>query len=327
MSPVPSRPIEDYGLLSNRHGAALVSRDGSVDWLCLPRFGSPSVFAALLDTGAGHWSLRPVGQAHAGRQYLPNTMVLRTDFTTASGAVHVTDALYTGPIGDPPPARRRRGTAAGARGQLFQRLGRGGAGVPAPAGVRPLVPALRVVEGGVRARGGPAALALSSPVPLTVTGDQRARGTVRLAAGETARFALHYAALSDPHPRILRQEDIAHRLTETVTAWHRWSAGHRTTRVPGARRCGSPNGCSRPFPTKPTGAIVAAPTTSLPERAGGRRNWDYRYSADASSGVREEGRGRPGPLPGVYAVPVVPGLRVRPGRPGRRPPTPGGRSS
>nr|WP_244187975.1 glycoside hydrolase family 15 protein [Streptomyces regalis] len=146
-----------------------------------------------------------------------------------------------------------------------------------------VVPALRVVEGGVRARGGPAALALSSFVPLTVSADQSARGTVRLSAGEATRFALHYAALPDPRPRILSQEDIAHRLSDTVTAWHRWSAEHQNYDGPWRDQVRFAGRVLQALSYQPTGAIVAAPTTSLPERAGGRRNWDYRSTADAAA--------------------------------------------
>src|SRR6266545_3802810 len=100
-----SRPIADYALLSDRHSAALVSRDGSVDWLCFPRFDSPSLFAALLDpdaaADAGRWSIHPTGPHTATRGYLADTMVLQTRFQTASGTVTVTDALATGGNADP----------------------------------------------------------------------------------------------------------------------------------------------------------------------------------------------------------------------------------
>src|SRR4051794_17644015 len=89
-------PIGDYALLSDRHSAALVSRDGSVDWLCFPRFDSPSVFARLLDDEAGHWSIRPSLPYQVSRRYLGRTMVLETTFRTPSGTVTLTDALLTG---------------------------------------------------------------------------------------------------------------------------------------------------------------------------------------------------------------------------------------
>ena len=91
-----STPIADHALLSDCHSAGLVTRDGSVDWLCFPRFDSPSVFARLLDDAAGHWSLRPVGDFETTRRYSDKTMVLETTFTTATGSVTLVDALAMG---------------------------------------------------------------------------------------------------------------------------------------------------------------------------------------------------------------------------------------
>src|SRR5438874_4573963 len=93
---VTDTPIADYALLSDCHSAALVSRDGSVDWLCFPRFDSPSVFARILDEGAGHWSIRPVGQARSTRRYQPDTLVLETTYRTKTGTARVVDALAVG---------------------------------------------------------------------------------------------------------------------------------------------------------------------------------------------------------------------------------------
>ncbi len=89
-------PIADYALLSDRHSAALVSRDGSVDWLCFPRFDSPSIFGRLLGEEAGHWSIGTTGPAEASRRYLDRTMVLETTFRTPTGAVTIADALAMG---------------------------------------------------------------------------------------------------------------------------------------------------------------------------------------------------------------------------------------
>src|SRR3954466_15812059 len=86
-------PIADYALLSDCHSAALVGRDGSIDWLCLPRFDSPSVFARILDPGAGHWSIAPAGEHRAERRYVDGTLVVETTFTTDTGTVRLTDAL------------------------------------------------------------------------------------------------------------------------------------------------------------------------------------------------------------------------------------------
>src|SRR5215207_1449359 len=92
-------PIGEHALLSDCHSAALVTRAGSVDWLCFPRFDSPSVFGRMLDDGAGHWSIRPVADAAASRRYLDRSMVLETSFAVPSGTLVVTDALTLGPAG------------------------------------------------------------------------------------------------------------------------------------------------------------------------------------------------------------------------------------
>src|SRR5512146_3334193 len=91
--PRGSRPIAEYGLLADCNTAALVGLDGSVDWLCLPRYDSPSVYGRILDPGAGHWSIRPAGSFTSERRYLPGTLVIETTFTTERGAVRLTDAL------------------------------------------------------------------------------------------------------------------------------------------------------------------------------------------------------------------------------------------
>jgi alpha,alpha-trehalase len=93
---VTTTPIGEYALLSDRHSAALVSRDGGVDWLCFPRFDSPSVFAGLLDERAGQWRIRPIGRYETSRRYLDRTMVLETTFTTATGTIRLVDALLVG---------------------------------------------------------------------------------------------------------------------------------------------------------------------------------------------------------------------------------------
>jgi alpha,alpha-trehalase len=93
---VSNHPIADYALLSDCHSAALVSRTGSVDWLCLPRFDSPSIFGRLLDPQAGHWYVRPTGQCSITRQYVEETLVLETTFTTATGKAILRDAMAIG---------------------------------------------------------------------------------------------------------------------------------------------------------------------------------------------------------------------------------------
>jgi GH15 family glucan-1,4-alpha-glucosidase len=272
-------PIADYALLSDCRSAALVSRHGSVDWLCFPRFDGPSVFGRLLDDDAGFWSIQPAGTtaSETSRRYVDDSLVLETTFTTADGAVSLTDALVVG--------RNERGhdLGAGAVGALLRRV-TGVAGsvdvelVYAPRPEYGLVsPLLQLVDGGVTARGGAAVLALSSSVPLeTDEYTARARFTVR--AGETQSFALHHRSTSEEQPRLWTELEIRDRLADTAEAWRTWSSLHQSYDGPWADLVRTSGRVLYGLTYFPTGAIVAAPTTSLPEAPGGSRNWDYRYT-------------------------------------------------
>ncbi|MEV1288604.1 glycoside hydrolase family 15 protein [Micromonospora sp. NPDC049679] len=273
-----STPIEDYALLSDRRSAALVSRTGSVDWLCFPRFDSPSLFGALLDDAAGSWSIRPVGQGSATRRYLEATMVLETRFLTPDGALTVTDALATGGDGDP------HALGAHAPHLLLRSVTCGEGTVDVELLFRPrpeyglVVPLLSPIAGGINARGGPASATLSSPVELTIE-EGTARATVRLRAGETLRFALHWAAVEgSTAPRVHADDQIGEELDRTVRAWRAWSALHQNYQGPWREQVQHSGRVLQALSYQPTGAIVAAPTTSLPETVGGERNWDYRYT-------------------------------------------------
>ncbi|MFG3408099.1 glycoside hydrolase family 15 protein [Streptomyces sp. NPDC048142] len=272
-----STPIGDYGLLSDRHSAALVSRTGAVDWLCFPRFDSPAVFAALLDERAGSWTIRPTGEAEVSRGYLDDSMVLRTTFTTPTGSLTLTDALATG--SDPDPHR----LGAQAPHLLIRSVTCTQGSVEITLDFRPrpeyglVVPLLSACEGGIQARGGPAVLTLSSPLPLDVD-TEAATATATLKAGQTLNFALHWAPLGGPAPRVWRQDELAEGLEQTVTAWQAWSRMHQTYAGPWREQVHQSGRFLQALSYQPTGAIVAAATTSLPEEPGGVRNWDYRYS-------------------------------------------------
>src|SRR5438132_8777871 len=180
-------PIGDYALISDCRSAALVSRSGSVDWLCFPRFDKPSVFGRILDEKAGHWSIRSVDETEPTREYAAETMGLETTFRTATGVATLTDNLAVG--------RNERGheLGAGAPSVLLRRLTgvEGEVELELEYAPRPeyglIQPVLETVDGGVRARGGPDVLALSSPVPIEV--DQfTARARFTVGAGETVAF-------------------------------------------------------------------------------------------------------------------------------------------
>jgi GH15 family glucan-1,4-alpha-glucosidase len=271
-------PIADYAILSDRHSAALLSRDGSIDWLCFPRFDSPSIFGRLLGDDAGHWSIRATSATQVTRRYLDRTMVLETTFRTPTGTVTITDALAMGDgnrghelgKGAPHLLLRRAACSEGDVELSLEYLPRPEYGL-----VHPL---FDPVDGGVAAFGGADVLVLSSPIPLTV--DQSAvSGQIRLRRGETAGFALHHAKRADTGmATVWSQSDIDARLSDTVSAWESWSELHQAYVGPWRDLVHHSGRVLQALSFAPTGAICAAATTSLPEVAGGTRNWDYRYT-------------------------------------------------
>jgi alpha,alpha-trehalase len=271
-------PIADYALLSDRHSAALVSRDGSIDWLCFPRFDSPSVFGRLLGDEAGHWSMRAMAATEVSRRYLDRTMVLETTFRTPTGTVAITDALAMG------DGNRGHQLGKGAPHLLLRRATcvEGEVDVSLEYVPRPeyglVHPLLDAVNGGVTAFGGADALVLSSPLALTV--DQSAvSGQLHLRRGESACFALDHAKRAEAgSAKVWSQSEIAARLEDTVTAWESWSDLHQAYVGPWRDLVHLSGRVLQALSFEPTGAICAAPTTSLPETVGGVRNWDYRYA-------------------------------------------------
>jgi alpha,alpha-trehalase len=282
-----STPIADYALLSDRHSAALVSRDGSIDWLCFPRFDSPSIFGRLLGDEAGHWSIRVAGATDVTRRYLDRTMVLETTYRTPTGTVAVTDALAMGDgnrgheLGkDAPHLLLRRAMCTEGEVELSLEY------VPRP-GYGLVRPRLDTADGGVTAFGDDELLVLSAPVALTV--DQTAvSGRMQLRRGESAGFALHHAdghhadrtepAGTAETARVWSQSEIAERLDDTVSAWESWSEIHQAYVGPWHDLVHHSGRVLQALSFAPTGAICAAATTSLPETVGGTRNWDYRYA-------------------------------------------------
>jgi alpha,alpha-trehalase len=271
-------PIAEHALLSDCHSAALVSREGSVDWLCFPRFDSPSVFARLLDDAAGHWSIRPLDSTPATRRYLDRSMALETVFSTGSGArLVVTDALALGPPGN----AHRLGKGAP---HLLVRSVRAVGGpvevemeyAPRPEYglVRPL---LSAVDGGVTARGGAEWLVLTAPVAVALD-DSTARSRFTLARDETVYFGLHRSTLGETPAHVWSQPDLAGALDQTLAGWREWCDAHQSYQGPWQDLVHISGRVLQALSYFPSGAIVAAATTSLPEGVGGERNWDYRYS-------------------------------------------------
>jgi GH15 family glucan-1,4-alpha-glucosidase len=257
--------IEDYALLGDLHTAALVSTAGSVDWLCLPRFDSPAAFAALLhNEEAGHWTLAPAGADRCtARRYSGNTLVLETDWGIADGAVRVIDFM-------PPRVRTPHliRIVVGLSGEVAMRstlrlrfdYGR-------------VVPWVRQDGTQVHAIAGPDLVRLVSAVPVYCHDwDTFADFTVR--AGDRVPFVMSWAPGHDPQ---MAQVDPEQTLSETEEFWTEWSDHAAYQSGPYRDAVDRSLITLKALTYQPTGGIVAAATTSLPEELGGVRNWDYRY--------------------------------------------------
>jgi GH15 family glucan-1,4-alpha-glucosidase len=260
---MPSR-IEDYALLGDRDTAALVARNGSIDWLCLPRFDSPACFAALLGSAEhGRWKLAPTGAVEAvRRRYRDGTLVLETDFATATGAVTVVDCLVS--RGNTSDLVRlvigRRGQVA-MRSHLVIRFDYG-----------LIVPWVQRCDDGITAIAGPDLLVLRTPVKL-VGKNFTTRGDFVVTAGEQVPFVLTWCPSHHPLPDPV---DAAGAIADVERAWRGWSQRCRY-RGAWADVVNRSLVTLRALTYGPTGGILAAPTTSLPEQIGGQRNWDYRF--------------------------------------------------
>ncbi|MHB8168944.1 MAG: glycoside hydrolase family 15 protein [Thermoleophilia bacterium] len=266
--------ISDYGFISDCQSAALIDRSGSVDWLCLPRFSSPSVFGRLLDKKAGYWSIRPEGGFTSRRAYIEGTLVLETTFTAAAGKVSITDCLAVSPktgrdIGTRVPHTLIR-SVRGLDGQVpmvMEFLPRMEYGVTVPRLVRE--------TGVIQARGGPVALKLHAPVPVDMD-DSRATAAFTVAAGERLDFSMAYERVfsAGEKPAI----KSAGSLEQTVSKWRSWTREHQRYDGLYPRRTRLSALVLQGLTYSPSGAIVAAATTSLPEESGSDANWDYRYA-------------------------------------------------
>jgi GH15 family glucan-1,4-alpha-glucosidase len=277
--------IEDHAAIGDCRTAALVGRSGTIDWLCWPRFESPSVFGALLDDRAGHWSLAPTAPHRVDRRYVDGSNVLETRFTTAGGAVAVTDLM-------PVASDAERQAELGPDHEILRVVTceRGEVEVATEYAPRPGYgrerPRLRDAGAlGIRAETRQGLLSLRADLPLRVDGD-RAVGRVALRAGESRHLALTFA---DVWPAILHPLGAAcgGSIDRTNAWWRAWS-GRIRYGGPGRELVVRSALALRLLVYAPSGAVVAAVTTSLPERAGGDLNWDYRFCwlRDAALTVR-----------------------------------------
>jgi GH15 family glucan-1,4-alpha-glucosidase len=261
---MPGR-IEDFAVIGDLHTAALVGRDGSIDWLCLPHFDSPACFAALLhDPSAGHWRIAPAGAGDGtatSRRYRDDTMILQTEWQTPEGTVRVVDFM---------PPRDEAATVVrvveGLSGRVpmeMSMLLRFDYGRIAPWVFRE--------HGDYAAIAGPDAVWLRTDV--RVTGRDPATASFTVAPGQSVTFVLTYqlSHLKRPEP-----VDPHHALNATGEFWRHW-IGHCDYDGPYSAAVRRALLCLKTLTYAPTGGIMAAATTSLPEQFGGPRNWDYRY--------------------------------------------------
>src|SRR5215210_5361277 len=275
-----STPIADFGLLADCNGSALVDRAGSIDWLCMPRYDSAAIFARLLDPDAGHWSIRPAGAFDVERRYLPGSMAIETTFTSDSGTVRLIDAMGA--------AQGQRGHDLGfdAPHEVLRAVQGVSGDVPMLMELAPrpeyglIRPLIRLEDGGARTFGS-GRVSVRSSVPLAVE-DATMRATVRVRTGDARGFSLRWASAEDRMPGAATPADLVRaRIDGTVEAWRSWEDEHDEYPYPPTPHRELVRHSARVLKGltyRPTGAIVAAPTTSLPETVGGERNWDYRFS-------------------------------------------------
>ncbi len=278
--------IQDYAAIGDGRTVALVGRDGSIDWLCWPRFDSPSIFGALLDAQAGCWRLAPAAPASVTRRYIEDTNVLETHFETATGTLLVTDLMPVASEADKTrlllPDHEILRVAECVTGDVeiamhFEARPDYGRARPRVRHAGPL---------GVRLEMGADLLVLRSDLPLDVAADGRVAGRARLRAGDTIHASLTFA---DDWPAVLPPLGAWSQaaMARSVAWWREWASKlhydgpRRETVIRSALAL-------KLLIYAPSGAIVAAATTSLPERIGGDLNWDYRFCwlRDAAFTVR-----------------------------------------
>jgi GH15 family glucan-1,4-alpha-glucosidase len=264
-------PIEDHGIIGDLYTAALVGTDGTIDWLCLPDFDSPSVFCSILDDEkGGYFKIRPVQDFHSYQIYLPETNVLLTRFLSREGVAEVLDFM---PIED----------ASETRHDLVRdvRVIRGRMTVEVDC--RPAFDYARreheiePAKGGVIFRSAGTALNLASDVPLEEGPGRSARGRFELKTGESASFVLQLLEEGEGPREVLKRAECQDLLQQTMDYWRRWIAGS-AYRGRWRDMVNRSTLALKLMTYEPTGALVTAPTMGLPQTIGGAQNRDYRYT-------------------------------------------------
>ncbi len=315
--PLHAQRIEDYALIGDCETAALVGRNGSIDWLCWPNFSSPACFAALLGTADhGYWKIAPTGPIKSTtRRYLPGTMVVETTFETSTGTVCLLDFMPPrGNNSDVVRILRCLGGKVALRMDLAIRFDYGRT-----------IPWVTQIEGGLRAISGPDMVVLRTPVKLRGEG-MTTVAEFTLHAGQQLPFTLTYASSIGEDPNAPSEDPKADSAVEdlegTLSFWREWNSRNKY-RGPHAEAVCRSLMTLKAMTYRPSGGVVAAVTTSLPEQIGGPRNWDYRFCwiRDTSftllvllrSGYDEEARswrrwllrsiaGAPGQIQTIYGI-------------------------
>jgi GH15 family glucan-1,4-alpha-glucosidase len=256
--------IEDYAIIGDCHTAALVARDGSIDWMCLPRFDSGACFASLIGTPEnGYWRIHPSHKVkRVTRRYRGESLILETEFETEGGAVRLIDFM---PLRDGSPEVIR--VVRGLRGRVSMRMD-----LTIRFDYGSIVPWVVAIERGISAAAGPDMVCCRSDVPMR--GERLSTiAEFVVSRGDEVPFSFTW---SPTHGSLPEESDWRKSLGETEKWWRDWVEGctyHGEWRDAVVRSLITLKSLTYP----PTGAMVAAPTTSLPERIGGKRNWDYRF--------------------------------------------------
>jgi GH15 family glucan-1,4-alpha-glucosidase len=258
--------IEDYALIGNMRTAALVGKNGSIDWLCTPRFDSGACFAALLGTvDNGRWSISPKAERYrARRHYRGQTLILETEFETETGAATLIDFM---PVAERQNQLDLARIVTGTRGSIEMELE-----LIIRFDYGHIVPWVRRRHYGLSAIAGPDAIAMRIPVPFQ-SRDFRTRAVFNVKQGQSLPFVMTWYPSNEPPPRAKRPPKM---LSSTESWWNQWSLKCNTSGewMDQVRRSLI---TLKALTYAPTGGIVAAPSTSLPEMLGGQRNWDYRF--------------------------------------------------